>query len=144
MLTTELCCEARDAGTFLAKTALAHLGSPRPLALIAGGETVVHVVCSGKGGRCQEMALSAAIVLRGVQNAALLAAGSDGTDGPTDAAGACVDGSTAERIERAGIDPGLSLAGNNSYPALAAANALFITGATGTNVNDLSLVLLRP
>lgn len=144
ILTDCLCCEAREAGRYLAKAAMEHRDTTRPLALIAGGETVVTVLGRGKGGRCQEMALAAAIDMAGIENAALFAAGSDGTDGPTDAAGAFVDGSTAAALSMKGLDPHTALLENNSYPVLSAVNALFKPGPTGTNVNDLALLLIRP
>ncbi|MBQ6420072.1 MAG: DUF4147 domain-containing protein [Clostridia bacterium] len=113
----------------------------RNRAYIYAGETTVTLTGSGKGGRNQEMALAAAIALDGVPDVVFAAAGSDGTDGPTDAAGGIVDGDTAESMRRAGVDPAAALQNNDSYRALAAAGALLVTGPTGTNVNDLTLVL---
>lgn len=106
--------------------------------LIAGGETVVRIdpANTGLGGRCQELALAAAEVLAG-RSPALLAAGTDGRDGPTDAAGAVVDGATWSRIEEAGRNPSEDLSGHNSNRALEAAGALLATGLTGTNVMDV-------
>ncbi len=102
-----------------------------------GGETTVRVRGPGKGGRNQELALAAAVELQGAPGAAILALASDGVDGPTDAAGAIVDGATAARAREIGLDPGASLAANDSYPVLQACQALLYTGPTGTNVGDL-------
>ena len=144
LLTDRLTCEAREAGSFLASVARTHAAATRPLAFLAGGETVVHLHGTGTGGRNQELALSAALGIEGLCNALVASAGSDGTDGPTDAAGGIVDGFTAAEMRRRGVDPERALENNDSYRALRAADALFFTGPTGTNVNDLSLVLLRP
>lgn len=114
-----------------------------PTALIYGGETTVTVRGSGKGGRNQEMALTAAIELDSIPSAVFLSAGSDGTDGPTDAAGGIVDGTTAQTLGQKGISPIAELNNNNSYFALSRANSLIMTGATGTNVNDLTLYLIN-
>ncbi|MEI6281411.1 MAG: DUF4147 domain-containing protein [Alphaproteobacteria bacterium] len=108
-----------------------------PMVLLAAGETTLKVVGTGKGGRNQEFALVAARLLDGEANVALLAAGTDGTDGPTDAAGAFADGETAARARTAGVDLAAALASNDSYPAFAALDDLLITGPTGTNVMDL-------
>lgn len=144
LLTDRLTCEAREAGSFLASVARTHAAATRPLAFLAGGETVVHLRGTGTGGRNQELALSAALGIEGLCNALVASAGSDGTDGPTDAAGGIVDGFTAAEMRRRGVSPERALENNDSYHALCAADALFFTGPTGTNVNDLSLVLLRP
>lgn len=106
--------------------------------LIAGGETTVTLgAAPGVGGRSQELALAAAQVLAGTSGIGLLSAGTDGRDGPTDAAGAIVDGSTWDLVLAAGRDPAHDLARHNAYPALEAANALFKPGLTGTNVMDV-------
>lgn len=110
-------------------------------AYIYTGETTVTLKGTGKGGRNQEMALRAAIKLRGRRKIAFLAMGSDGTDGPTSAAGGIVCGRTYEKMTAAGVSPEAELENNNSYFALHSAGALIFTGATGTNVNDLTLVL---
>lgn len=144
LLTDRLTCEAREAGSFLASVARTHAAAARPLAFLAGGETVVHLHGTGTGGRNQELALSAALGIEGLCNALVASAGSDGTDGPTDAAGGIVDGFTAAEMRRRDVSPARALENNDSYHALRAADALFFTGPTGTNVNDLSLVLLRP
>ena len=107
-----------------------------------GGETVVHITGDGKGGRNQELALSAAECLSGMKNAAVFSVGSDGTDGPTDAAGGYVDGDTMRTLEEKGISINSVLMNNNSYYALSESEGLIITGPTGTNVNDVAVGLL--
>lgn len=141
VLTSELCCEAREAGRWLASMAES-TEHGRLTAFIAGGETVVHVKGQGKGGRNQELVLSAARGIRGLKNTALFSVGSDGTDGPTDAAGAFADGTTAQRLEKLGFDINDVLDRNDSYTALKAADALIFTGPTGTNVNDFAVLLV--
>ena len=142
MLTDRLCCEAKEAGSFLASIARSHAGEKQPLAFIAGGETVVHLKGNGKGGRNQELALSAADGISGLKNAAVFSVGSDGTDGPTDAAGGYVDGDTCGALKEKGIDIRQALEGNDAYTALEAVEGLIITGPTGTNVNDVSIALV--
>jgi hydroxypyruvate reductase len=112
-----------------------------PACLLSGGETTVTVHGSGKGGRNQEFALTAAIAMSGLPNAVILAAGTDGTDGPTDAAGGIVDGTTGARAIRMGLSPADHLDRNDSYPILDALDDLFKTGSTGTNVMDLNIML---
>ena len=112
------------------------------MAFIAGGETVVHLTGTGLGGRNQELALAAAEGLRGLHGAALISVGSDGTDGPTDAAGGYVDGDTYDALEEKGISLHETLQNNDAYHALQAVGGLIITGPTGTNVNDLYLGLI--
>ncbi|GIK75092.1 MAG: D-glycerate 2-kinase [Chloroflexota bacterium] len=146
-LTTLLNCEAREAGRFLAAVARTvrseGLPLPAPCAILCGGETVVTVTGAGKGGRNQELALSAAIELAGMDGVVLASLGTDGTDGPTDAAGGIIDGDTTTRMAAQGIDARSALADNNAYPALAASGDLLITGPTGANVNDVTLLLVR-
>ena len=113
-----------------------------PACLLWGGETTVTVRGNGTGGRNQELALAAALALDGLPDVALLALATDGTDGPTDAAGAVVDGATASHARALGIDLHAALLNNDAYPALAALGALLHTGPTGTNVNDLLLMLI--
>ena len=125
LLTDCLTCEAREAGSFLASVARTHVSSKRPLAFLAGGETVVHLRGTGTGGRNQELALSAALGIEGLCNALVASAGSDGTDGPTDAAGGIVDGGTAAEMRLHGADPARALADNDSYHALKSAGSLF-------------------
>lgn len=111
----------------------------RPVLLVSAGETTLQVRGDGLGGRNQEYALVAAMALAGVSNVALLSAGTDGTDGPTDAAGAFADGALEERAQVAGLDPADMLARNDSYRLFEATGDLFRTGPTGTNVMDLVL-----
>ena len=132
--------EAREAGRDL--VAEGRLASP-PACLVAGGETTVTVRGRGRGGRCQELALAAALELRPDEGLVVLAAGTDGTDGPTDAAGAVVDAGTMARGRAAGLDPRGSLAENNAYAFLRASGDLVVTGPTNTNLLDL-YVVLRP
>ncbi len=110
-----------------------------PACIVSGGETTVTIRGAGKGGRNQEFALAAAIDIAGLKNTLILSAGTDGTDGPTDAAGAMADGTTCER---SGTDAARALAENNSYPFFEELGDLIITGSTGTNVMDLHLVLV--
>lgn len=141
-LTDELCSEAREAGSFLASIGRSHVGNGKKQAFIAGGETVVHLKGSGKGGRNQELALSAAIGLNGIDGVAVFSLGSDGTDGPTDAAGGYTDGSTVTDLKEKGMDIRSYLDNNDAYHALQAIDCLIFTGATGTNVNDVSVLLI--
>lgn len=147
LLTTSLSCEAREAGSFLAAIAREVRASgnplPPPCAIILGGETVVHLRGNGKGGRNQEMALAAAMGIASLPDTVVVSVGSDGTDGPTDAAGGIVDGNTVADLARIGIDAGEMLAANDSWTALEACGGLVITGPTGTNVNDLSIIICR-
>ena len=142
ILTERLGGEARDAGRWLAGLAEAYAGQ-NPVALIAGGETVVKVTGAGLGGRNQELALAAAPVLAGRKNVLLFSLGSDGTDGPTDAAGGWVDGETVRRLEEQGLTVEAVLADNDAYHALDRVGGLIRTGPTGTNVNDLAVLLIR-
>ncbi len=142
LLTDQLDCEAREAGRFLAAILRAHAGDGRKLAFLAGGETVVHLSGKGKGGRNQELALAASEGLRGMKNAAVISVGSDGTDGPTDAAGGYVDGESFDALRAAGLELNAVLKDNDAYPALRAIGGLIVTGPTGTNVNDISIALL--
>lgn len=139
ILTDCLNCEAREAGTFLAAMARTQAGKGKR-AFILGGETIVHVRGKGLGGRNQELALSAAPALDALP-AALVSIGSDGRDGPTDAAGACVDGQTLSRLRAVGIDAATFLDNNDAYHALNGIQALIKTGSTSTNVNDLTVLL---
>ncbi|MCH4157408.1 MAG: DUF4147 domain-containing protein [Acidaminococcaceae bacterium] len=143
ILTTTLEEEAQAAGRQLAVLAREQSACLQNQAFICGGETVVKVTGTGKGGRNQELALSAAAGLAGLRDAAIFSFSSDGTDGPTDAAGGFVDGNTAASLRQAGLDPALSLRNHDSYHALKKIGALLHTGPTGTNVNDLSILLLK-
>ncbi len=141
-LTDRLSCEAREAGAFLAAIARSQAGRGRR-AFILGGETVVHLTGDGLGGRNQELVLSAARGMDGLTGALLFSVGSDGTDGPTDAAGGWVDGNTAAALREKGIDIEQVLARNDAYRALQACGGLITTGPTGTNVNDLTVLLVE-
>ncbi|HRX57135.1 MAG TPA: glycerate kinase [Eubacteriales bacterium] len=143
VLTASLSCTARDAGSFLGSIAQFHADDARSIAFIAGGETVVRLTGKGKGGRNQEIALAAAEKIAGLADCAVFSFGSDGTDGPTDAAGGFCDGDTAGTLRQKGIDIDEVLIRNDSYHALKACGGLIVTGPTGTNVNDLSIVLIR-
>ena len=143
LLTASLSCEARDAGSFLGSIARYHKDSSKSLAFIVGGETVVHLKGNGKGGRNQELALSSAISLVGLTDTAIFSVGSDGTDGPTDAAGGYVDGDTKKMLLEKGIDIDQVLDDNDAYHALKECGGLIITGPTGTNVNDLTVLLIK-
>lgn len=142
LLTDRLCCEAREAGSFLGSIVRTHAGRGKKLAYIAGGETVVHLTGNGLGGRNQEMALAAAPALAGLEHCCVFSVGSDGTDGPTDAAGGYVDGQTDAALRTAGWDVFAALQNNDAYHALQAIGSLLITGPTGTNVNDVSVALV--
>lgn len=142
MLTDQLCCQAKEAGSFLASIAKTHYASGKKLAYIAGGETVVNLTGHGKGGRNQEIALSAATGIEGMSNVAVFSIGSDGTDGPTDAAGGYCDGDTAKVLKEKDIDIFEVLKENDAYNALKETNGLIITGPTGTNVNDVAVLLI--
>lgn len=143
VLTASLCCEAREAGRFFAAIAAYYQQSRESVAFIAGGETVVHVRGKGLGGRNQELALSVAQGIAGMADTALFSFGSDGTDGPTDAAGGYVDGRTCAALEAQGRRIADALDDNDAYHALRAVDGLLMTGATGTNVNDLTVLLVR-
>jgi glycerate-2-kinase len=144
---TSLAGEARDAGERLAALARSlrpAAGDRRAICLIAGGETTVTVRGDGRGGRNQELALAAAITIAGRDDVALLAVGTDGTDGPTPAAGAYVDGGTVARASALGWDAGAALAANDSYAFFAAEGGQVMTGPTATNVMDVVLVSIDP
>ncbi len=145
-LGTHLEGEAREVGRVVAGMArsIQQQGWPLPVpaALVWGGETTVTVRGTGRGGRNQELALAAALALENVPGVGVLAFSTDGRDGPTDAAGAFVDGQTVAQLRAAGIEPRRALADNNSYTALNAVGALVRTGPTGTHVNDLLITLV--
>jgi hydroxypyruvate reductase len=117
-------------------------GVRRPVCIISGGETTVTIQGEGVGGRNQEFALAAAIELAGVEGIVVLSGGTDGTDGPTDAAGGIVDGTTMERAREKGLDAREYLQRNDSYHFLKAVDDLLMTGPTLTNVMDVRLVLV--
>ena len=142
ILTDQLCCQAREAGSFLASILKTHAGDPKAMAFIAGGETVVKLTGHGKGGRNQEIALSAAAGIAGLERAAVFSVGSDGTDGPTDAAGGYADGDTCAELLQNGLSVDAVLQDNDAYHALEKTGGLIMTGPTGTNVNDVAVALL--
>lgn len=133
--------EARQAGTYLAGLVQSIHDSERPCCLVLGGETTVTVRGSGRGGRNQECALAAAIEIQGLPRVLLACLATDGRDGPTDAAGAVVDGTTCGRARALGLDPARSLAENDAYTVFSALGDLIHTGPTYTNVNDLAFLL---
>ncbi len=143
ILTASLACQAREAGSFLGSIAQYHQDSRTSLAFIAGGETVVRLTGRGRGGRNQEIALSAAAEIDGLTGTAVFSLGSDGTDGPTDAAGGYADWETAQKLREAGFSIHEVLSDNDAYTALKAVGGLIMTGPTGTNVNDVSVLLIR-
>ncbi len=142
LLTDMLSCEAREAGRFLGNILRTHAGSGKKIAYLAGGETVVHLTGKGLGGRNQELALAAAAEIAGLKGAAVFSVGSDGTDGPTDAAGGYADGDTARELSEAGLSISDVLADNDAYHALQKSGGLVVTGPTGTNVNDVAVALI--
>jgi glycerate-2-kinase len=136
--------EARQTGAALgAQLAKWRKEGRRGVCLLAGGETTVRVTGPGRGGRCQEVAAGAAIALAGEAGVGLLAAATDGEDGPTDAAGAFVDGASAAAARAAGADLREALARNDAYPALERIGALIRTGPTGTNVADVVVGIIE-
>ena len=142
ILTNELQGEASEVGGMLAKKLRDELSKrPRPFCLIAGGETTVTVRGNGKGGRNQELALSAVRELGGLENCMLIALATDGDDGPTDAAGAVVTGESDPRAKLLGLDAADSLSRNDAYAFFAALSDLLKPGPTGTNVNDLVFLI---
>lgn len=143
LLTDQLCCQAREAGSFLASIIKTHIGDGKSLAFIAGGETVVKLIGKGLGGRNQELALAAGLGIDGLRNAAVFSVGSDGTDGPTDAAGGYVDGDTCGELLAQGVMIENVLRNNDAYHALQKTGGLIMTGATGTNVNDVAVALIK-
>jgi hydroxypyruvate reductase len=148
ILCSEMNCEAREAGRLMSSIArqINDGGSyifKRPCAVILGGETVVNLKGTGSGGRNQELVLAAAEGIAGIDNVLIFSVGSDGTDGPTDAAGGIVDGSTVRQLKEKGIKPGSILDNNDAYNGLAAVDGLIKTGPTGTNVNDVSIILCK-
>ncbi len=143
VLTDSLCCAAKEAGSFLASIARYQANTGKSLAFIAGGETVVHLTGTGLGGRNQELALAAAEGITGLKDVCLFSIGSDGTDGPTDAAGGIVDGTTKTTLKAQGISIPAVIKYNDSYHALEKCDGLVMTGPTGTNVNDLCVLLIK-
>ena len=144
LLTSHLQGEASQVGQVMAAVLkqIDETGQPlaRPACIIAGGETTVTLRGKGLGGRNQELALAAVPLLDGIPNAALLAFGTDGEDGPTGAAGAVVTGETLSKARAAGLDPAQYLAENDSFRFFQQIDQQIITGPTGTNVNDLTFL----
>ncbi len=142
--------EAKEYGKYLASVvreiksgSYSDFAPKPPCAIISGGETIVRLTGNGKGGRNQEVALSAAMGIEGFEDVVVFSVGSDGTDGPTDAAGGMVDGDTASRMRSAAVIPEVYLENNDSYNALKASGDLIMIGPTGTNVNDLMVILCK-
>jgi glycerate 2-kinase len=147
IMSAEIMGEARDVGRRLAKTALeirdtSGTNDGKKTCIISGGETTVTVRGAGIGGRNMELALAFAIEIEGSDGITLLSAGTDGTDGPTDAAGAIVDGATTKKAKSIGLDPCEYLENNDSYNFFRQIDALFITGPTGTNVMDIQIMVI--
>jgi glycerate 2-kinase len=146
VISSEIAGEAREIGRWLARKALeiqAGGHSGKPVCIISGGETTVTVKGDGTGGRNMELALAFALEIEGAGGITLLSAGTDGIDGPTDAAGAIVDGQTIERARRRGLDAPRYLEDNNSYNFFGEIDCLFITGPTGTNVMDVQVLVVE-
>jgi hydroxypyruvate reductase len=146
---TQLCGEAKQVAENWVRDAkeLLKKGLDKPLAILAGGETTVTIKGNGRGGRNQEMALAFAIAAEQQELSGdwtFLSGGTDGRDGPTDAAGGVTDPNTLERIRNSGLDPLALLNNNDSYTALKNSTDLIMTGATGTNVADLQILLIYP
>lgn len=146
LLTSVLEGEARDAGTVMASIAREIVTSghpvPKPAGIVLGGETTVHVTDKGKGGRNQEIALAAALRLKDLDGAVVASLSTDGVDGPTDAAGAIADGKTWAHAEKLGLNAEKFLAENDSYSFFSRLGDLIFTGPTGTNVNDVSVIVV--
>jgi glycerate 2-kinase len=148
IISTEITGEARNIGKWLAKVALEthknfRTSHHKPLCLISGGETTVTVKGNGIGGRNMELALAFALEIEGIEGITLLSAGTDGTDGPTDAAGAIVDGQTIVKAKAISLAPEKYLKNNDSYNFFKKIDGLFITGPTGTNVMDIQIVVIE-
>jgi glycerate 2-kinase len=146
ILSTSIQGEAREVARVHAEILREAIMSGRPITppacILSGGETTVTVRGKGKGGRNQEFALAAGLSLAGIEGAMVLSAGTDGTDGPTDAAGATADGTTLRRAAIKGISLAEKLEANDSYPVFEALGDLVKTGPTGTNVMDLHIMLV--
>jgi glycerate-2-kinase len=147
ILSSRLEGKASNIARFLSMIAkeIQQSGNPvrAPACIISGGETTVRVVGSGKGGRNQELALSFAIYVNGINGIEFLSAATDGIDGPTDACGAIVDGGTAERARALGLSPQEYLQDNNSYSFHKKVGTILYTGPTHTNVGDIETILCR-
>ena len=132
--------ESEEIGRRLGSVPLELNGRTRPRSWVAGGETTVSVSGEGYGGRNQELVLSAAMKITGNRGVAMASIGTDGVDGPTDAAGAIADGSTVSRARAAGLNPREQLRNNDSYPFFKELGDLVMTGPTGTNVSDVCVI----
>lgn len=143
IITDHIDIEATKAGDLLFEEAGKHLDDKENVVLIMGGETIVHVKGHGLGGRNQELVFSQIRKIAGIDNLLLMSVGSDGTDGPTDAAGGYVDGNSYHKLTEKGLDYEKILKDNDSYNGLKAIDGLIMTGPTGTNVNDISIALIR-
>lgn len=141
-ITKEARAAAADFGALAKRILAGQRPRHRPYCVIAGGETIVNVRGNGKGGRAQEFALAAAKAVAGLSGVFVAAVATDGTDGPTDAAGGLVSGETWNRAKRIGLDLEAALARNDSYPVLKRLNCHIVTGPTETNVNDLYLLFI--
>lgn len=143
LLTDGMNGEAREIGAFMGNIAVTHQKDTRSVAYIAGGESIVHIKGTGKGGRNQELALAAAEALACCSDTCLVSVGSDGTDGPTDAAGGYVDMNTLGMFKEKNMRVSDYLENNDAYNALKASDGLIFTGPTGTNVNDVTILLIK-
>jgi len=143
VLSDHIDIDAHAAGDLLVEEVRKHLHDKKDAAILMAGETTVKVKGNGLGGRNQELVLSQAKAISGWKNVLLLSLGSDGTDGPTDAAGAYVDGDSYEKLKQAGIDVAEVLDNNDSYHALEKIDGLIRTGPTMTNVNDITIALIK-
>jgi hydroxypyruvate reductase/glycerate 2-kinase len=147
LLTSSLAGEAKEVAKVIASIAKEERANavplPLPVCVLAGGEPTVTIRGRGKGGRCQELALSFAIEVEGLENMLLLAAATDGNDGPTDAAGAFADGDTVDKGQDVQMEARVMLQHNNSYQFFKETEDLFITGPTGTNVMDIYVLLVK-
>jgi glycerate-2-kinase len=146
LLTSFLEGEARYVGSVIGGVAkeISTSGNPvsPPSGIIAGGETTVTVVGNGRGGRNQEICLGAALKIQGLDRVVLASVSTDGVDGPTDAAGAVVDGKTISRSEKLGLNAEEALKENDSYTFFSKLNDLILTGPTGTNLNDITILIV--
>ncbi len=143
LISDHIDCEAKEAGDLLMEKILEHRNDGKDIALIMGGETIVHVKGKGLGGRNQELVFSQLKKLAELGSVLIMSLGSDGTDGPTDAAGAYADCSSYGKLLEKGGNFEMTLEDNDSYHGLELIDSLIITGATGTNVNDITLALIK-
>lgn len=143
IISNEIVGEASEEGIKFAELVKEYYGLNKSIALIQGGETVVHIKGKGIGGRNQEFALSASKIIKDYKDVLVLSCGSDGTDGPTDAAGGLVDNNSFNELKKLNIDVDEVLNNNDSYNALNKIDGLIMTGPTGTNVNDFQVLLIK-